>query len=69
MIEDSVNHPRHYNYGGFEVIEVLEAAFPADPLLWQVGKYILRAKRKNNELEDLKKARFYLDRKIGNLEK
>ena len=62
---DPVNSPSHYRYKGFEVIDVLTEAFSDDPLLWQVGKYLLRAKRKGNELQDLKKALFYLERKIA----
>lgn len=65
---DMVNHPPHYTQGRFEVIEVLED--------WGLGlheanavKYIGRAKHKGKELEDLKKARWYIDRKIGLLEK
>ena len=61
---DPVNHPSHYTFGKFEVIDVLEDWFPTDPLLWQVGKYISRAGRKGSRAEDLKKARFYLDRAI-----
>ena len=61
---DSVNHPGHYTFGKFEVIDVLEDWFPADPLLWQVGKYIARAGHKGNMLEDIKKAAWYLNRWI-----
>jgi hypothetical protein len=43
-----VNHPGHYTFGKYEVIDVLEDWFPTDPLLWQVGKYIARADRKGN---------------------
>lgn len=64
---DPVNHPPHYTFGKIEVIDVIED--------WELGfhegntvKYIARAKHKNNELEDLKKARWYLDRKISQLE-
>lgn len=62
--EDIINSPKHYTFGKFEVIDVLEDWFPTDPLLWQVGKYISRAGRKGSRAEDLKKARFYLDRAI-----
>ena len=66
---DAVNHPAHYTYakeklGGLEVIDILEAFFPDEPLLWQVGKYMLRAGHKGSLLEDLEKARWYLDRRI-----
>lgn len=63
-MNDPVSHPAHYTFSPYEVIDVLEAWFPHDPLLWQVGKYIARAAHKGHELEDLEKARFYLDRRI-----
>jgi hypothetical protein len=62
--DDSVDHPGHYTFGKYEVIDVLEDWFPLDPLLWQVGKYIARAGRKGNTAEDLKKAAWYLRRRI-----
>lgn len=65
---EAINHPPHY--GGdttYEAIKVIEA--------WKLGfclgntvKYIARADHKGNKLEDLKKARWYLDREIENLE-
>lgn len=65
---DSVNHPSHYNMGGIEVIDAIEA--------WGLGfhlgntvKYVARAEHKGKKLEDLKKARWYLDREIERLEK
>jgi hypothetical protein len=63
-MDDPVNRPAHYTFGRFEVIDVLEDWFPADPLLWQVGKYIARAGRKGAALEDLEKAAWYLRRRI-----
>lgn len=66
---ETINHPQHY--GGdttYEAIKVIEA--------WGLGfhlgnaiKYICRAGSKGTELEDLKKARWYLDRYIQQLEK
>jgi hypothetical protein len=71
---ESVNHPNHY--GGesntYEVIKVCEAwGLDKDAYLFNVVKYVARAGKKNpeKEVEDLKKALFYLDRKIKNLEK
>ena len=73
---DVVNAPKHYswlgnalaeqveNVGDVEVFNVLMAAFDKDPLLWQVGKYLLRAGRKDDRKQDLKKARWYLDKAI-----
>jgi len=69
MREDMVNHPDHYTRHKWEVIDILEEFFGDDPLLWQVGKYTMRYKYKKNPLEDLKKAEYYLKRKISNLEK
>ncbi len=67
-MNDPVNRPAHYTFGRFEVIDVLSDWFPTNPLLWNVGKYIARAGRKGDAVEDLKKARFYLDREIARLE-
>ncbi len=66
---DSVNHPSYYQ-GKIEVIDFIEDKH----LGFNLGncvKYISRAGKKNPEklLEDLKKARWYLDREIGNIEK
>jgi len=65
---DFVNHPVHYTCHKYETIDVLEDWFSDDPLVWQVGKYISRYKHKGNPLQDLQKARWYLDRKIKQLE-
>jgi hypothetical protein len=61
MTGDPVNRPAHYTFGKYEVIDVLEDWFPADPLLWQTGKYIARAGRKGAMLEDLQKAAWYFN--------
>lgn len=68
---DAVNHPPHY--GGkddpYEVIKVAEVwGFDKDAYLFNVLKYIARSDKKGATLEDHKKARFYLDRKIKRLE-
>lgn len=65
MAREQVNHPEHY--GGknnpYEAIKVIEA--------WGLGfslgntiKYISRAGKKGNRLQDLEKARWYLEREI-----
>jgi len=73
MAKEMVNHPGHY--GGkdnvYEVIKVCEAwDLHADAYLFNVVKYVARAGKKDpaKELEDLKKAAFYLDRRIKLLE-
>ena len=68
-MSESVNHPPHY--GGsdnpYEAIKVIEA--------WSLGfhlgnavKYIARAGKKGAAIEDLKKARWYIDRLIERME-
>lgn len=72
--EEMVDHPQHY--GGenntYEVIKVCEAwGLDKDAYLFNVVKYVARAGKKatNEEIQDLKKALWYLDRRIKNLEK
>ena len=66
---DPVNHPDHY--GGadnpYEAIKVIEA-WGLDFCLGNAVKYVSRAGKKGDLLEDLKKARWYLDRRIQQLE-
>ena len=69
-MQDSVDHPEHY--GGaddpYEAIKVVEA-WSLNFCLGNVIKYISRAGKKGDALEDLKKARWYLNREITNLER
>ena len=60
---EAVNHPAHYNMGGIEVIDAIEA--------WGLGfhdgnavKYIARAAHKGKRDEDLRKAIWYLERML-----
>lgn len=62
-LKEAVNHPAHYQAAGFEVIDVIEA-FDLGFRLGNAAKYILRAGRKGDAVEDLKKSRWYLDREI-----
>lgn len=69
---DNVNHPAHYTGGKVECIEAIEAATNSlngieAVCTANVIKYMWRWRLKNG-LEDLKKARWYLDRLIANLE-
>lgn len=65
---ETINHPTHYHAEtGVEVIDAIEA--------WKLGfslgnavKYIARSAFKGNPLEDLKKAAWYLNRAISNVE-
>ena len=65
---DTVNHPAHYTFGKYEVIDVIND--------WKLNfnrgnaiKYIARAGKKNpdREIEDLEKAVFYLQDEIKRL--
>lgn len=65
---DAVNHPLHYTKhpSGIECIQITEwMGFN----LGNAFKYIWRADLKGNVIEDLKKARWYLDREIAKREK
>lgn len=73
-VKDNVNHPRHYTRGRFEVIDIIESIVesmdltPVEAALTtQVVKYIARWKNKGGP-EDLKKARWYLERLIGKVD-
>jgi hypothetical protein len=62
---DSVNNPAHYTDGGIETIDFIEAK----KLNYHLGnavKYISRAGKKSNKVEDLKKAIWYIEREIKN---
>lgn len=65
---DMVNHPPHYDFGPYETIDVIEA-WNLPYHLGNVIKYVSRAKRKGNEIQDLKKASWYLERYIDLLER
>lgn len=64
---DAVYHPAHYTShpSGIETIEITEHM---NFCLGNVIKYVMRAEHKGRTLEDLKKARWYLDREIQKLE-
>ena len=69
--EDNVNHPSHYTQLKDKCgIEVVDITRHMDFCLGNAIKYILRSgkKDKNKEIEDLKKAIFYINDKINQLE-
>ena len=69
MGKEKVNHPDHYNSGQYEVVDVIDdAGFGEGFCLGNALKYILRAKHKENYLEDLKKAKWYLEYLIQRIE-
>jgi len=64
----NINHPKHYNMSKFEVIDVIEE-WNLNFHLGNVIKYIARHEFKEKSLEDLKKAKWYLDRYIDKTSK
>lgn len=70
-MHDPVNSPSHYTTGGIECIEAQEASMSAEAfrgaLKFNCQKYLWRYEGKNG-LEDLRKARWYLDRLIVSVE-
>lgn len=72
MMKDNVNHPDHYTQGGVECIDAIAAATTGKTgieavCVANVIKYLWRYELKNG-VEDVKKARWYLDRLISELE-
>lgn len=68
---DPVSNPSHYNQGSIETIDYIESCLSREELCggykFNIIKYVSREKHKNG-LEDLKKAKWYLDRLIAYLE-
>ena len=64
---DNVNHPQHYTYGKYECIDVMTDIFGSEAVkdfcVCNAFKYLWRHKHKNN-LEDIKKAKWYVDKYI-----
>lgn len=68
--KDNVNHPDHYKQGGIETIDYIESLgqdVREGFCIGNVIKYVSRYKKKNG-LEDLKKAKWYLERIISSME-
>lgn len=70
--KDMVNHPSHYNQGGIECIDALKAAIVGKTgieafCVANAIKYLWRYEKKNG-IEDVEKARWYIDRLIKELE-
>ena len=61
---DPVNSPPHYRAGGVETIDFIEAK-DLNYRLGNVVKYVSRAGRKGDPLQDLEKAAWYLQREIA----
>ena len=65
--DDMVNSPSHYNNSGIECLDAIKAATDDGYQYYLQGniiKYLWRYRYKGKPVEDLQKARFYLDRLI-----
>lgn len=69
---DPVNHPSHYTSGSIECIEAIQESMSFEGfcgfLKGNAQKYLWRYQHKNNPLEDLKKARWYINKLIEAVE-
>lgn len=65
---DMVNHPKHYTShpSGVETIQITEHM---NFCLGNAIKYIMRSELKGKQIEDLKKAAWYINREIDRLER
>ena len=71
-IPDMVSHPQHYTQGGIECIDALKAATVGKRgieavCVANVIKYLWRYEKKNG-IEDIRKAKFYIERLLKELE-
>jgi hypothetical protein len=64
----NVSHPEHYNKGTIEAINLIED-WDLNFSVGNVIKYMLRAPYKGEEVQDLEKAKWYLERHIENVKK
>lgn len=68
MKSDNINHPDHYCFGGIETIDYIKAKLSPEEytgyLKGSVIKYLSRAGHKDDAIQDLKKAQWYLNRLI-----
>lgn len=66
MDNENVNHPLHYNKDGIECFDVISAFFGKEALedfcLGNALKYLMRCQHKGKYIEDLKKAKFYIEK-------
>lgn len=71
-MKDNVNHPSHYTTGGIECIDAMKASMTSEAFLGylkgNIQKYLWRYEKKLAPAEDLKKARWYLERLIAEVQ-
>ena len=63
----NIEHPKHYNTGNIEVIDAIQD-WKLNFNLGSAVKYIARAEYKENKIEDLKKAIYFIEYEIKQME-
>ncbi len=66
MNGEKINHPEHYKGNKYEAIDIIDD-YQLGFNLGNAVKYILRAGKKGDTLEDLKKAKWYIEHEICKL--
>lgn len=71
--KSQVDHPEHYNQGKYECIDVMEETFGKDAVIQfsicNAFKYLYRCKHKDAMLQDLNKAKWYIEKAISLIDK
>jgi len=71
IISDPVNNPAHYTFGGIETIDYIRAKLSPEEFIGylkgNVIKYTSRAGKKADQVQDLEKAQWYMNRQIKEL--
>ena len=70
---DAVNHPRHYNRGGIEAIDAIRASMTTEQFIGflkgNAVKYLFRMDYKGRRAEDARKAEWYVQRLVEEIER
>ena len=71
LLDDPVNSPAHYTAGGIETIDYIKAKLTPEEFIGylkgSVIKYTSRAGKKQDTIQDLEKAQWYMNRQIKEL--
>ncbi|WP_236586726.1 DUF3310 domain-containing protein [Proteus mirabilis] len=71
-VKDNVNNPPHYASGDIECIDAIKASMTKEAFLGylkgNIQKYVWRYEKKINPVQDLKKARWYMERMVSEME-
>jgi hypothetical protein len=71
LLDDPVNSPAHYTVGGIETIDYIKAKLTPEEFIGylkgNVIKYTSRAGKKQDTIQDLEKAQWYMNRQIKEL--